>query len=148
MKVIDDVRLWAENSLNTCRFYRLSTPTLTSRSGRWRCSVQLLDQFKPAGDNPHEQPVQRGERVVGEHGEQVPQRPRPGGLEGGQAGDQVSKQIKFWRVWKANPLSLKIFRDQLRNLVTRVMNDAFSSLPADQLLNNLVRLDFTIFLLV
>ena len=35
---------------------------------------------------------------------------------------------------------LKIgFRDQLRNLVTRVMNDAFSSLPADQLLNNLVR---------
>ena len=31
------------------------------------------------------------------------------------------------------------FRDQLRNLVTRVMNDAFSSLPADQLLNNLVR---------
>merc|ERR1712008_120186 len=27
----------------------------------------------------------------------------------------------------------------LRNLVTRVMNDAFSSLPADQLLNNLVR---------
>ena len=94
MQVIEDVRLWAEHSLNTCRFYRLSTPTLTSRSGRWRCSVQLLDQFKTAGDNPHEQPVQRGERAAGEHGEQVPQRPRPGSLEGGQAGDQVRKQRK------------------------------------------------------
>ena len=32
--------------------------------------------------------------------------------------------------------------------MTRVMNDAFSSLPADQLLNNLVRLEITIVLLV
>ena len=54
--------------------------------------MQLLYQFKTAGDNPHEQPVQRGERAAGEHGEQVPQRPRAGSLEGGQAGDQVSKQ--------------------------------------------------------
>ena len=50
------------------------------------------------GDNPHEQPVQRGEWVAGEHGEQVPQRPRAGGLEGGQTSNQVQNQILtyFW----------------------------------------------------
>jgi hypothetical protein len=42
-------------------------------------------------------------------------------------GQEVLKEVK------------PAIRDQLRNLVTRVMNDAFSSLPADQLLNNLVR---------
>jgi hypothetical protein len=42
-------------------------------------------------------------------------------------GQEVLKEVK------------PAIRDQLRDLVTRVMNDAFSSLPADQLLNNLVR---------
>lgn len=41
-------------------------------------------------------------------------------------GQEVLKEVK------------PAIRDQLKDLVTRVMNDAFSSLPADQLLNNLV----------
>jgi len=42
-------------------------------------------------------------------------------------GQEVLKEVK------------PAIRDQLKELVTRVMNDAFSSLPADQLLSNLVR---------
>ena len=42
-------------------------------------------------------------------------------------GQEVLKEVK------------PAIRDKLKELVTRVMNDAFSSLPADQLLNNLVR---------
>merc|ERR1719431_29613 len=42
-------------------------------------------------------------------------------------GQEVLKEVK------------PAIRDQLKELVTRVMNDAFSSLPADKLLNNLNR---------
>ena len=79
-------------------------------------------------------------KFLNDHGQEVLKEVKPA--------IRCQNKEKFWRVWKASPLSPAIFRDQLRNLVTRVMNDAFSSLPADQLLNNLVRLDFAIVLLV
>ena len=65
---------------------------LDFKIGKVTVQCATFGSIQTAGDNPHEQPVQRGERAAGEHGEQVPQRPRPGSLEGGQASDQVSKQ--------------------------------------------------------
>ena len=79
-------------------------------------------------------------KFLNDHGQEVLKEVKPA--------IRCQNKEKFWRVWKASPLSPAIFRDQLRNLVTRVMNDAFSSLPADQLLNNLVRLEITNVLLV